>query len=165
MTKQKGFSLIELLLVVVVIGIIAAIAIPNVLASRRSENEASAISSLRTLHSAQLAYRSTVGQGSYAATLAALADHNLIDPTLASGTKDGYEYVVTANPASAAEPASFSFSTTPISTSGLGQTGARTFCIRTEGAIRYDSGSGQLGDQLTYAECVDDQPGVYALGD
>src|SRR5438105_3856959 len=65
-TNQKGFSLIELLIVVVIIGIIAAIAIPNLLASRRSANEGSAISALRTLHGAQMTYASTYGNGDYA---------------------------------------------------------------------------------------------------
>ena len=118
MAGSRGFSLIELLMVVSVIGLLAALAVPNLVQSKKAANEASAIAAIRELTTAQMTYAATVGSGSFG-SMASLQDAGFIDSGLGSGTKDGYNYTVTATGSTA-----FTLTAVPIS-SGL--TGERAF--------------------------------------
>ena len=144
--KTKGFSLIELLIVVAIILIIAAIAIPNLLRARRSANEGSATASMRTIGSGELLYRSTNGNFT---TLAGLAADSIIDNVLGGGTKSGYAFAATQGTSSDLQ---FTSVGTPSVSTGATQTGARYFFTDETQVVRFavgaaaTSGSGAIGN-------------------
>ena len=152
--NQKGFSLIELLIVVAIILIIAAIAIPNLLRSKMAANEASAVGSIRTIVTSAITFSSTYSDG-FPPSLATLGSPGagvaanckaagLIDPVLSAGQKSGFNFTYTATGAAVtvvpagctAGNAGFVIAGVPIT---VGTTGQRSFCSDETGVIYYDS--------------------------
>jgi type IV pilus assembly protein PilA len=142
--KQKGFSLIELLIVVAIILIIAAIAIPNLLRSKIAANQASAVGSLRTLNTACIAYSTSYGQfpaaltnlGPVGSGTASSTSADLIDSVLSAGQKSGYTFAFTPGTSNQ----SYSITATPITAATTGQ---NMYFTDQSGVIRVDtSGAG-----------------------
>ena len=147
--KDQGFSLIELLIVVAIILIIAAIAVPNLLKSKMAANEASAAASSRTVATSNVTYTSTYNIG-YAGTLAQLgptsgacaavssACADLVDSVLSAGTKSGYSFnysAPAAAPSTTAPNNTFALLATPLT---VGTTGHSTFCIDQTNVLKKD---------------------------
>lgn len=148
MRRPRGFSLIELLIVIAVILIIAAIAVPSFLRSRIRANESSAVASLRVINTAAVAYSITYSANGFPALLTNLGGASpcmassvtacLIDDNLAQGVKSGYTFVWTGD--GSVPSVAFGITSTP---QVIGSSGQRMFCTDQSGVIHYDpSGAG-----------------------
>jgi prepilin-type N-terminal cleavage/methylation domain-containing protein len=146
--NNKGFSLVELLIVIVILGIIASISVLNITSSRRAANSASAVQSLRVITTSQASYSTGAGNGNYA-TSEDLLKGEYIDNSLASATlptptnvnqqpKSGYLFVFETSPSDAItnRVANFQISARPLIGTGLARAGDKSFFVDSTGVIR-----------------------------
>lgn len=135
--KDAGLTLVELLVVTVILAVIAALAIPGLLAYRRSANEGAAIATLRTIHNAEMTYQASNRESNFAGSLTVLSGANLIDSALASGPKNGYTFKGDKVDASSESLAMLLYSAVPVKAVGMDRTGSRRFGIATDGVLHY----------------------------
>ena len=125
-TRGKGFTLVELMIVLAIIAIVAAFAIPNLMKSRMAANETAAIGALRTILAAEGTYMNRYG---VYGTLSELSDEGLIDSSLASGKKSGYFFGQVDDDTS---NYSYCFGAAPVED---GKSGEKEYCVTQQGTI------------------------------
>ncbi len=163
---KRGFTLIELLIVIAIILIVAAMAIPNLLHSRIAANEASAVSSIRAINSAEVSYHAAYPTHGYAVKLADLggpspctpgpASACLVDRFLAQGVKSGYNFVSTGTDrASNGVLMNYTASAAPVT---YNQSGIRWFCSMSDTIIRYSANISRSTTPPSTTECQSASP-------
>jgi prepilin-type N-terminal cleavage/methylation domain-containing protein len=144
MTSRRGFTLVELLIVVMLIGVLAALVAPFLVAAKASANEASAVGTLRALNSAQSAFSSGCGRGSYTLSLATLVSERFASPDIDITPKSGFTFALAAGAGSAAGLADCAGDPTQtryyFAAEPLGDTtGRRAFATNQSGTIWQDT--------------------------
>ena len=161
MKRQRGFTLIEMLIVLAIIMIVAAIAIPSVITAKIHANEASAIASIKAIQTAQTSYQASYPNEGYASTLAVLASSEsctpssakacLLDEVLATGTKAGYIFTLTGGNSTRGANATYVAAAAP---EAYNHTGVRRFCSTDKNVIRWEANTEGSTTPPTAEECA-----------
>ena len=161
MKRQKGFTLLELLIVLAIILVIASITIPSLIHMKINANETSAVAAIRAIQAAQTSYQATYTAQGYAGSLAALggsdscapspANACLIDEVLTTGTKAGYNFAVACANSVNGGNTTYVASGAPAA---YNHTGARRFCATEKSLIRWDANTEGSTTPPTAEECA-----------